>query len=892
MWFVSGITALAVLGGPRGVIENHLEPIGTELGGWLGLALSASGWRQDPLPEFGISIEPQVFRAATLLDRDATTVSAESPERWWFPGRFQADGVSYAVDLQFVGSRSDTPQLRSQAWRVRFRGKDRYHGMRELELAPADAQRHATELVLRDRATEIGLLAPPAGFATLQLNGAEGSTVFWSEDNSPAMLDRLGYPKGEILTPGSAGAIPAGLIGRSGGFTSFSHYVPSVDRDGRWSVAEEKLERMLALTLSGSDAEFLAQIPELLDIDKFLTWNSLLWIFADPDRDTEIELSWYFDPVTGLFEPVIRDYAQASADSASRSVLTGTHAARIASRLLAAPAHRTRRNEILWNLVGRDGDDLVTSSDAVLGSALTGLAKTPGSLVHLGALRESAEFRRTTRSSLKQKVAALRTALAASQVETIPLLSMDGDTPTLTLTLEPAGLATIELDEIRFELGKASISNHDAAEVRTIAPSGESRQRESVEPIVIGSSVALRPTAVTLESVTADGRAQSRRAWTVEMRLPFFSPETWAHPESIQSIDVVYRNTITGEPLPPARLLTAEALASKPGGDFHAMFRSVEDLIAASNLPLEVHGEDLVLPAGDHVLAQTLVVPRSHRLRLDPGVTLRLGPDVSVISFRSISVEGTATHPIRVLAQDAEQPWGVIAVTRASEISRLSFVTVSGGSRSSFQGIEFDGQLSFNASDVLVIDSEIYGSRNADGLSVKRANFEVSRTQFVGNESDGIDAEWSEGVVHESLFVDNGDDGIDLADSEVSIDDCAFHWMGDKSISAGERSRVSVAATRLSDSEIAIASKEDSRVDVRDSEFRRNRLGFSLYRSKPVFGGGSGSVTGGVFARNERDFAVEPGSNLELNRVHREADPTQDELIGALALRPVVTRSR
>jgi hypothetical protein len=126
----------------------------------------------------------------------------------------------------------------------------------------------------------------------------------------------------------------------------------------------------------------------------------------------------------------------------------------------------------------------------------------------------------------------------------------------------------------------------------------------------------------------------------------------------------------------------------------------------------------------------------------------------------------------------------------------------------------------------------------------------------------------------------------------VRIDESAFHWMGDKSISAGERSHVIVTATRLSDSEIAIASKEDSRVDVSDSEFRRNRTGFSLYRAKPVFGGGSGSVTGGVFARNDRDFAIEPGSNLEVIDVQREAGTSADALLGSVALRSVVTRSR
>jgi len=333
-------------------------------------------------------------------------------------------------------------------------------------------------------------------------------------------------------------------------------------------------------------------------------------------------------------------------------------------------------------------------------------------------------------------------------------------------------------------------------------------------------------------------------------------------------------------------------LARTPGGDYRALFRPVDELVAASRLPLEVDGYDLVLHAGEHRLMQTLVIPRAYRLRLEPGVTLRLGPDVSVISFRGLLAEGSAQRPIQVRAADPSRPWGSVAVARAPEVSKLSFVTVSGGSRTTFQGIEFDGQLSFNASDVLLGDSEIFDSHDSDGLSVKRASFEVIRSQFVANGSDGMDSKWSRGTVRESLFMNNGDDGLDLADSEVTVEDSAFHWMGDKSISAGERSRVVVTATRLSDSEIAITSKEDSRVDVRDTEFRRNRLGFSLYRSKPVFGGGSGSVTGGVFSRNDRDFSVEPGSNLELNHVRRETAPREADQIGAVALRPVITRSR
>jgi len=892
MWFAGAITVLALLSGPRGAIESYVEPVESELGGWFELALGAVGWNGSPLPHYALAIEPRVFRAAALLGRDGDSDSHEPSGHWWFPARFHADGVAYRVDLQFAGAASSPQRVLEQPWRVRFRGKKRYRGMRELELVPASERRHAVELTVRDSASDMGLLAIPGGFATLSVNGAEAGTFFWSEGDSNAMLERLGYPEGEILTPRvSAASIPAQLAGTGGEFVGFAHYVPSIDRDGGQSIAEEKLRRLLALAQNASDADFERQIPELLDVEKFLSWNALVWIFGDPGNRGFPEPSWYFDPVTGLLEPIVRDFTPASGAVAAGAI-EASAAARLTARLSSEPAHRARRNEILWKAVGGRRGDVVATADAKLGSVLTQLAKSQGSLAHLGALREYAEFRRATRAALREKVTTLGTALAASQVQTTPALSVDAGTPTLTLALEPVGLAEILLNEIRIELGSAVLANREAASVRIVAPDGEQRRIERIEPVVIGSSIALRPERVAMEAGATGGRAHVGTAWTVEIRLPFFSPEAWIRPQGVRSIDVVYRNAVTGESLPPARILTAEMLARRPGGDYRALFRPVEELIAASGLPFALRGDELVLPAGNHHLSQTLVVPRSHRLRLDPGVTLLLDPDVSLISFRGITAEGTARLPILVRAADPTRPWGSIAVARAPEMSIVSFATISGGSRTSFQGIEFDGQLSFNASDLVLGDSEIYDAHGSDGLSVKRAAFEVSRTQFVANDSDGVDAEWSQGVIRESLFINNGDDGLDLADSVVSVDDCAFHWMGDKSISAGERSRVSVTATRLSDSEIAIASKGDSRVDVRNTEFRRNRLGFSLYRSKPVFGGGSGSVTGGVFARNDRDFSVEPGSNLELIHVQRETTPSQEELIGSLALRPVVTRSR
>lgn len=872
LWFVTGMTALWLLQGPRGLIETTWKPIQQELGGWTGLALGAAGVADDSLDRYALRIEPRVFRAAELMARTGPVPAGES-DRWWFPARFVADGVAYDVDLRFAGLAGADRPLLERAWRVRFRGAKRYRGIRELELSPAREQDHGLDLVLRDDARAWGLIAPPAGFASLAINGADAGTFFWSEGASPAMLERLGRPDGELLTPGFGAA----AVDLAGAADSGAH--PGL----------EAFDRLLHLLRSADDAAFARELPEIVDVEKFLTWNALYCLYGQAEADSLPEPDWYLDPVTGLLEPMVRSVAN-PAPLPRALALEAPMAVRLSDRILEIPAFRARRNAILWSRLDADERDLVTTIDASLGAVLTRLARVDGSLLGLEWLRSAAGFRRDVRAALRDRTAALGAALAASQVETIPRLRQSEDGPVLALELRPAGLAGIEVSELRFELDRDVRIGNEPASIAVRAPSGSLVRTVSAEPIVVGRSLSLRPEAVSVAPAAGGGRAGP--PWTLELRLPFLDASVWSRPGPIEAIEVVYRNQVTGVALPPAELLDRDHVTGRTGSDLHAMFRPVDEVIAASGLPFEVRGDELVLPAGDHRLDETLVVPRTFRLRIEPGARLSLGPDVSIVTFHGVVAVGTADAPIVLAAADPHEPWGSLGVARAPETSELRHVTVSGGSRARFDGIEFDGQLAFNGSDVVLEDCEVHDANDADGMSVKRSSFRVTRTRFVNNGSDGLESEWSRGEVSESLFADNGDDGLDLADSDVRVEESTFYWMGDKSIDAGARSHVSIASTHLSDSETAIVSKEDSTVDIRDTEFRRNELGFALYRGKPMFGGGSGSVTGGLFVHNERDFSVEPGSRLELNHVRRQPESEGAALMGSIALRSSVTRSR
>lgn len=302
--------------------------------------------------------------------------------------------------------------------------------------------------------------------------------------------------------------------------------------------------------------------------------------------------------------------------------------------------------------------------------------------------------------------------------------------------------------------------------------------------------------------------------------------------------------------------------------------------VAESGLRFDIDGEWLRLPAGEHHIAQTLVIPDSHRLLIDPGAHLVMAPNASIFSFRGVRAIGTRRAPISIRALDTARPWGAIGIARAPETSEFAYITIAGGSDAKFAGIKFTGQLSVNGSHVVVRDADILHSSGDDSMSVKRGVFQVTRSRFLDNQSDGFDAEWSKGSIEQSLFANNGDDGLDLGTSEVRVHRTWFRSMRDKAVSAGEKSIVNMTDSHLVDSQIAIASKEDSRVEIRGTEFRRNEIGISLYRDNSIYGSGYGTVSGGLFSENLRDFAVEAGSALTLNGVERQATDDAGIVVG------------
>jgi len=721
------VAAALFLTASQTLVADWLEPVSSEIPAWRSAAL---GWNDEETANWTLDVDPQVLRAAKLLIPD--DVQLASDDRWWFPAEISTNDRHYSVRAQLIQRRDGDEGIR-----VRFTGRARPEGIESIEFIVADGQRHGTEWVARETARAVGLIAAPTGFARLSVNGGERQIVYWRETATASMLQRLGYPEGEIFRASEGaqrGPNSALLPG---------HYGASLDRTpARSHVAAltrlvDLVDDIDSLALGSRAPGFANELARIVDIDKLLAWEALTHLFGARGADT-VSSDWYFNPITGLLEPV---FSSASA----RGTASGSEAGVAARALLASRARLRERDALLRDWAGTTQSLLLADVDRKLGEMAGRLAGDSSWYTRARDLSSLAELRRGARQYIRLGLADLRSTLAA--------------------------------------------------------------------------------------------RAAVHRRFA-----------TTSHP-------------------PDSEQLARDAARARKW-------------VAESGLPFEVEGEWLRLPAGSHHVVSTLVVPETHRLRLDPGAHLVMAPRTSVITFRGVEAIGTRRAPISIRGLDAQRPWGAIGIARAPETSQFAYVTVADGSDAKFEGIEFSGQLSLNHSDVVIRDSDVLRGHADDSLSVKRGSFQVSRSRFIDNRSDGFDAEWSSGSIEQCLFASNGDEGLDLGTSEVRVHRTWFRRMGDKAISAGERSRVNVTDSQLVGSQIAIASKEDSRVDVRGSEFRRNEIGISLYRDNAVFGSGYSIVSGGLFSENLRDFAVESGSGLTLNGVERRASDDSGIVVG------------
>lgn len=225
-------------------------------------------WTQtDQLQEYNLMIDPQdwQFLNSNLPKEGLLTETYKK----FVPAELAFEGKNYPVQVRYRGDKSNHWAFEKKSWRVVFKDETPVKGISKLNLILPEDRDFYSEAVGLFVAKRLGLFWLRNDFVKLKVNGKPMGVYFAVEQWSQEALVNNGFdPDTNLYGETSEGDyFPENLYADAKFFKKYVSY------SGLPEDNKEDLEKLLAVLIA-DDREFFEKIPEVLDIDKFLTWQA------------------------------------------------------------------------------------------------------------------------------------------------------------------------------------------------------------------------------------------------------------------------------------------------------------------------------------------------------------------------------------------------------------------------------------------------------------------------------------------------------------------------------------------------------------------------------------------------------------------------------------------
>lgn len=247
--------------------------------------------------------------------------------------------------------------------------------------------------------------------------------------------------------------------------------------------------------------------------------------------------------------------------------------------------------------------------------------------------------------------------------------------------------------------------------------------------------------------------------------------------------------------------------------------------------------------SGSVVIMDTVRIPETDTLIIEPGTDIQLGPEVYIVSRGLVLAQGTEANPIRFYPQDSVRPWAVFTLLgHGTDNSIVRYTEFTGGGGGFLDGIEYIGMINVHRADNVVFDhvSFIRNVRSDDTFHVLHGDVDLLNSHFIGGNSDAVDYDISTGDLIGNLVENSGGDGIDLMTSSPFVANNHVIGSGDKGISVGEGSPRPILFNNLIERcKRGIEVKDTSMPIILNNTLIGNKVGIYQRRKNWRYGGGA-----------------------------------------------------
>jgi hypothetical protein len=279
-----------------------------------------------------------------------------------------------------------------------------------------------------------------------------------------------------------------------------------------------------------------------------------------------------------------------------------------------------------------------------------------------------------------------------------------------------------------------------------------------------------------------------------------------------------------------------------------------------SNSVYEVNDSLIVFKKGKHTIKTPLIIPAGKKVYMEGGVHLDFINKSFFMSFSPIELLGSEEEMIRIESSDGSAMG--FTIIDAEFRSIVKYVLFRGFNTLEYEGWNLTGAVSFYQSDVDILHSQFLENNCEDALNIVRSNFFMSNSMIADAFSDGFDADFATGKVESCLFEKIGNDGLDFSGSLIEIMDVTIVETGDKGISGGESSKLTIADCKITNATIGVASKDRSIVTIKNILIEDSYCAFAVYQKKSEYEPAKMIVEGTELNSIESDNVLGLGSKL------------------------------
>ena len=288
------------------------------------------------------------------------------------------------------------------------------------------------------------------------------------------------------------------------------------------------------------------------------------------------------------------------------------------------------------------------------------------------------------------------------------------------------------------------------------------------------------------------------------------------------------------------------------------------------------------LKSGSYSFSEDLIIRPGLTFIIEPGVLIDLTKSSKVVSYSTVKMIGTASKKIDFTSSDSTGQG--LSVMNAENESTLMHVSFENMGSVNYDGWHLTGAVTFYESDVIISYCSFSNNRSEDALNIVRSNFTISNSSFTDIFSDAFDGDFVTGRILDSKYLNCANDGIDVSGSELFLENINIEECGDKGVSAGERSVINGSNIIIQNTEIGVASKDKSDVNIINISTNNVKVDITAFKKKPEYGSSIISVTDYTALDGENKFIIEKGSklNIESQQLLGEEENVEALLYGNL----------